>query len=205
MRRPILAALIIVVGLLLLADFLVVNESLGELAELAIGAAILVAAGIALAGVSSLALRRGGDLWRRRGDPIAAALVLAGMAAVLVAGLRPGAVGATDPAVRWILVALVIPIGASLFALLFVSTLAASRRAVAARNPEAVVLVSVAMVTLILLLPLGGSVGAWLADASSWMLAVPVGAVFRGFLIGIALLTALVAARTLLGIGSSDE
>ncbi len=205
MRRPILAALIIVVGLLLLADFLVVNESLGELAELAIGAAILVAAGIALAGVSSLALRRGGDLWRRRGDPIAAALVLAGMAAVLVAGLRPGAVGATDPAVRWILVALVIPIGASLFALLFVSTLAASRRAVAARNPEAVVLVSVATVTLILLLPLGGSVGAWLADASSWMLAVPVGAVFRGFLIGIALLTALVAARTLLGIGSSDE
>lgn len=205
MRRPILAALIIVVGLLLLADFLVVNESLGELAELAIGAAILVAAGIALAGVSSLALRRGGDLWRRRGDPIAAALVLAGMAAVLVAGLRPGAVGATDPAVRWILVALVIPIGASLFALLFVSTLAASRRAVASRNPEAVVLVSVATVTLILLLPLGGSVGAWLADASSWMLAVPVGAVFRGFLIGIALLTALVAARTLLGIGSSDE
>lgn len=205
MRRPALAALIIVVGLLLLADFLVVNESLGELADLAIGAAILVAAGVALAGVASLALRRGGDLWQRRGDPIAAVLVLAGMAVVLVAGLRPGGAGPGDPAVRWILAALVIPIGASLFALLFVSTLAASRRAVARRSPESVVLVAVAVVTLVLLLPLGGSVGAWLADASSWTLAVPVGAVFRGFLIGVALLTALMAARTLLGIGSPDE
>jgi hypothetical protein len=204
-RRPILAALILVIGLLLLADFLLVNESLAELADLAIQAAVLVAAGVALAGVASLAMRRGGDLWRRRGDPIGALLVLAGMAAVLVAGLRPGAAGAADPAVGWIVAALLVPIGASLFGLLFVSTLAASRRSVAGRRPEAVLVVAAAVVTLVLLLPLGGSVGAWLADAASWSLAVPIGAVFRGFLIGIALLTALVAARTLLGVGPADE
>jgi len=204
-RRPIHAALILVVGLLLLADFLVVNRSLGQLAELAIQAAVLVAAGVALAGVASLALRRGGDVWRRRGDPVGALLVLAGMAAVLGAGLRPGAAGAADPAVAWIIAALLVPIGASLFGLLFVSTLAAGRRSAAGRRPEAVIVVAAALVTLLLLLPLGGSVGAWLADASSWSLAVPIGAVFRGFLIGIALLTATVAARTLLGMGSADE
>lgn len=205
MRRPIHAALILVVGLLLLADFLVVNRSLGQLSELAIQAAVLVAAGVALAGVASLALRRGGDVWRRRGDPVGALLVLAGMAAVLGAGLRPGAAGAADPAVAWIIAALLVPIGASLFGLLFVSTLAAGRRSVAGRRPEAVIVVAAALLTLVLLLPLGGSVGAWLADASSWSLAVPIGAVFRGFLIGIALLTATVAARTLLGMGSADE
>jgi hypothetical protein len=204
-RRPIHAALILVVGLLLLADFLVVNRSLGQLSELAIQAAVLVAAGVALAGVASLALRRGGDVWRRRGDPVGALLVLAGMAAVLGAGLRPGAAGAADPAVAWIIAALLVPIGASLFGLLFVSTLAAGRRSVAGRRPEAVIVVAAALLTLVLLLPLGGSVGAWLADASSWSLAVPIGAVFRGFLIGIALLTATVAARTLLGMGSADE
>jgi hypothetical protein len=204
-RRPIHAALILVVGLLLLADFLVVNQSLGELAELAIQGAVLVAAGVALAGVASLALRRGGDVWRRRGDPVGALLVLAGMAAVLGAGLRPGAAGAADPAVAWIVAALLVPIGASLFGLLFVSTLAAGRRSAAGRRPEAVIVVAAALVTLLLLLPLGGSVGAWLADASSWSLAVPIGAVFRGFLIGIALLTATVAARNLLGMGSADE
>ena len=205
MRAPIVAALIVVVGLLLLVDFLVVNESLAELADLAIQAAILVAAGVALAAVASLALRRGGDLWRRRGDPVGALLVLAGMAAVLVAGLRPGATGAGDPAVTWILAALLIPIGASLFGLLFMSTLGAARRSVVTRRPDAMLIVAMAGVTLVLLVPLGGTVGGWLADASSWALAVPVAAVFRGFLIGIALITAVVAARTLLGVGSADE
>jgi hypothetical protein len=36
-------------------------------------------------------------------------------------------------------------------------------------------------------------------------LAVPVGAVFRGLLMGIALLAAVFAARTLLGIGPADD
>lgn len=205
MRRPILAALVIAVGLLLLVDFLVVNEGVAAIADLTVRAAVLVAAGVALAGVAALALRRGADLWQRRGDPVGAALVLAGMAAVLVAGLRPGAAGAADPAVGWIVAALLVPIGASLFGLLFVSTLAASRRSIASRSPRALVLVGTAVVTLVLLLPLGGTVGAFLADAASWTLAVPIGAVFRGFLIGIALVAAVVATRTLLGIGAADE
>ena len=205
MRRPVLAALVLVVGLLLLADALVVNSSLAELADLVVRAAILVAAGAAVAGVASLAERRGADLWRRRGDPVGAVLVLVGIAAVLVAGLRPGGAGAADPAVGWMVAALIVPIGASLFGLLFVSTLAASHRSVAARRPEAFVLVGVAMLTLVLLLPLGGTVGAWLADAASWTLLVPIGAVLRGLLIGIALVAAVVAARTLLGIGGADE
>lgn len=205
MRRPLVAAIVLVSGLLLLADLLVVNASLAELANLAIVAAILVAAGVALAGVAVLGVRRAGDLWRRRGDPVGAGLVLAGIAAVLVAGLRPGSDGASDPAVGWLLSALVIPIGASLFGLLFVSTLLAARRSLAARNREAIVIVATAIVTLLLLLPLGGSAGDWLAEASAWTLAVPIAAVFRGFLIGIAVVGAVVAARTLLGIGSVNE
>lgn len=205
MRRPILTALIAVVGLLLLTDYLVVNASLAELADLLISAAILVAAGAALAGVASLALRRGGDLWRRRGDPVGAVLVLGGMAAVLVAGLRPGAAGAGDPAVGWLLAALVIPIGASLFGLLFVSTLAASRRSLATRSRDGTVLVAAAIVVLVLLLPLGGTVGSRLSEAAGWSLAFPLGAVFRGLLLGIAVVAAVVAARTLLGVGPADD
>jgi hypothetical protein len=44
-----------------------------------------------------------------------------------------------------------------------------------------------------------------MANAASWILAVPIGAVFRGMLIGIAILAAVLAARTLLGVGSTDE
>lgn len=205
MKRPTIPALVIVVGVLLLADLLVVNDSLGALAGIAIDAAILVAAGAALAGVAALAWRRTGDLWRRRGDPIGAALVLAGMAAVLIAGLRPGADGASDPAVQWLVSALLVPLGASLFGLLFVTTLAAARRSLEVGSREAMVLVGAAVVVLVLLLPISGPAGVAMAGAAEWLLDVPIGAVFRGVLIGVAILAAVFAARTLLGIGAADE
>ncbi|HJP72128.1 MAG TPA: hypothetical protein VJ975_10450 [Candidatus Limnocylindria bacterium] len=205
MKRATIPALVVVVGVLVLADLLLVNDSLSELAGIAIDAAILVAAGAALAAAASLALRRGRDLWRRRGDPIGAVLVLAGMAAVLVAGLRPGATGAADPAVGWLVSALLIPIGATLFGLLFVTTLAAARRSLASRSREAAVLVGAALIVLVMLLPIGGPIGERLSDAAGWALAVPIGAVFRGMLIGVAILAAVFAARTLLGVGATDE
>jgi hypothetical protein len=204
-RRPTIAALVVVTGLVILADFLVVNEGLGELAGLFVDAAILVAAGAALAAAASLALRRGTDLWRRRGDPVGAVLVLAGMAAVLVAGLRPGADGAADPAVGWIVAALLVPLAATLFGLLFVTTLTAARRSLEQPGRESTLLVVSALVAILLLLPLGGTAGVWLSSAAAWALAVPIGAVFRGLLLGIAILAAVVAARTLFGIGSTDE
>jgi hypothetical protein len=155
--------------------------------------------------VASLALRRGGDLWRRRGDPVGAVFVLGGMAVVLVAGLRPGAAGAADPAVGWLVSALMIPIGATLFAMLFVTTVGASRRSLGGRSREAVVLVSIAVIVLVLLLPVGGQIGDRLSSAAGWALAVPIGAVFRGMLIGVAILGAVLAARTILGVGTTDE
>lgn len=205
MRRPVITALVVVVGVLLLADFLVVNESLGEIAGLLVDAVILVGAGAALAGAAALAWRRGSDLWRRRGDPGGAILVLAGIGAMLVAGLRPGAGGATDPAVSWLIGALLVPIAATLFGLLFVTTLEAAHRSLASGRRDATLLVAAALVTLVLLLPLGGWLGSWLGESAEWALAVPVGAVFRGLLLGVAILTAVFAARTLLGIGASDE
>ena len=205
MRRPTIPALVIAVGVLLLADMLVVNESLGDLAGLVVDLAILVAAGAALAGVLSLAARRANDVWRRRGDPIGAGLVLAGMGAVLLAGLRPGAEGASDPAVGWLVGALMVPIGATLFGLLFVTTLAAGRRSLTTGGRDDLVLVGAAVVVLVLLLPIAGPVGDALARAADWALEVPIGAVFRGILIGVGVLVAVFAARTLLGIGSADE
>lgn len=205
MRRPTLTAAVVVIGVLLLADLLIVNDALGSVAGLIVEAVILVAAGAALAAAASLGLRRLGDLWRRRGDPVGALLVLIGLAAMLVLGLRPGGSGPADPAVDWLVGALLVPIASTLFGVLFVTTLLAARRSLAARSPSTVVLVSAAVVTLLLLLPLAGAGGAWLANAADWTLAMPIGAVFRGLLIGVGLLTAVFAARTLLGIGSADD
>jgi hypothetical protein len=204
-RRPWAAALIIGTGLLVLADFLVVNESLGAVASFVFDVAIVVAAGAALAAVGSLAQRRAADVWHRRGEPVGAILVLAGMAAMLLAGLRPGSQGAGDPAVRWLLVALLIPIGATLFGLLFISTLSAARRSVGSRSRGATVMVVVAAVVLVLLIPLGGDLGARMGEASAWALEAPIAAVFRGLLVGVAIVAAVFAARTMLGLGPRDD
>ena len=205
MRRATVPAIVIVVGLLLLVDLLVVNDSLGQLADVAVNAVILVAAGGALAAVAALALRRGGDVWRRRGDPVGAVLVLVGIGAMLVAGLRPGSSGPADPAVRWLITALLVPIAATLFGLLFFTTIAAARRSAAGRGRQALVLVAAAAVMLVLLLPFGGEAGDRMSAAASWALDVPIAAVFRGILLGVAILVAVVAARTMLGVGSADE
>jgi hypothetical protein len=127
------------------------------------------------------------------------------MALILVAGLRPGAQGAADPAVGWLVAALLVPIGATLFGLLFVTTLAAARRSVATRGREAVLVVGITVVVLVLLLPIGGEAGERLAGAAGWALSIPIGGVFRGMLIGVAILAAVLAARTMLGIGAADE
>jgi hypothetical protein len=204
-RRFALPALVSVIGLLLLADLLVVNDTLAAVAGVAVDVLILIGAGAALAAGASLLLRRGRDLVARRGDPVGAAAVLIGFGVVVVAGLRPGSAGAGDPALGWIVAALMIPIGATLFAILFTSTLGAMRRAVLSRDPRATVMVISATAVVALLVPLGGSVGAGLADAAAWLLSGPIGAVLRGVLIGVAILAAVVAARTMLGIGASDD
>lgn len=205
MRRFALPALVSVIGLLLLADLLVVNDTLAAVAGAAVDALILISAGAALAAGASLALRRGRDLVVRRGDPVGAVAVLIGLGVVLVAGLRPGSAGASDPAVGWIVAALLVPIGATLFAVLFGSTLGAMRRAVLSRDPRATVMVIAATAVVALLLPFGGDVGAGMAGAAAWLLSGPIGAVLRGVLIGVAVLAAVVAARTLLSIGAADD
>jgi hypothetical protein len=204
-KRPTIAALVVATGLVLLIDLLVVNETLAQLADLVVDAVILVAAGVGLAAAASLALRRGSDLWRRRGDPVAALLVLVGIAVMLVAGLRPGGDGTSDPAVGWLVAALLVPLGATLFGLLFVSTLGAARRSLAQRGREAPLMIGVSILVIVLLLPLGGTLGTWLSETSTWVLDVPIGAVFRGLLLGIAIAAAVVAARTMLGTRTVDD
>ena len=106
---------------------------------------------------------------------------------------------------QWLVAALLVPIGASLFGLLFISTLAAARRSLQSRSREGTLLVAAALVTTILLVPVTGGLGSWLAGGAEWLLAGPIGAVFRGLLIGVGLLTAVYAARTLLGMAAADD
>ena len=204
MRRSLPAALLLVVGLLLLLDLLVANPSLASLTG-GIGEVVIVLfAAVALLGAGTLAVRHARVSIEPDGDRIGSVLVLVGMGIVLVPGLLAPE-GAGSPVVRWVVGALLVPIGASLLALTAIFVIPAARRGIRLRGRDNAVLLLAAMVTVVLLLPLGGAVGSAMADAAAWLLRVPVGGVFAGLLVGLALATAVAAARVLFGLGASDD
>jgi hypothetical protein len=152
-----------------------------------------------------LVLRHGEQLLRRRDDRVESAVLLVGMAAMLIAGLYPGSRGVTDPAVRWLVGALLAPLVASLFAMVFLFLLLAMRQGMVLRSRQAMVMLVAAGAVVVLLMPLGGQLGTALASAAGWVMAVPIGGVFRGLLIGVAIVTAIHAARVLLTVDATDD
>lgn len=205
MRRSPAAAAVMLVGLLILLDMAVVNPSLGSLAGAVQELLVLLAAAAALGGTAALAAQHLRGVLQPGSDRLGSVVVLVGMGTILVAGLRPGSSGADDPIVRWLVASLLVPLVSALFAMLFVFLLAASRRGLALRARESVVMLGAMSVVVILLLPVGGAPGDWLAAGAGWLRSVPLGGVFRGLLIGVAILAAVSATRILLGFDRVDE
>jgi hypothetical protein len=205
MRRSILTGIALVSGLLVLVDLLIVNPSLGDAAGAVNELLVLLAAAAAVGGGATLVAHHARSLAAGEGESIGSILLLAGMAAVLVAGLRPGSSGSSDPIVLWLVAALLAPIAASLFALLFIFLLAAFRRGFALRVRETALMAGAAAVVIVLLLPLGGTAGDWLAGSAGWVRDVPLAGVFRGLLIGIGIVVAVSAGRSLLALDRDDD
>lgn len=205
MRRSLPATIVVVVGLLLLADFVVINPSLIGVSELILRLLVLLAAAAALAGGAALVVRHASELFGQPRDAAGSIVLLAGFAAMLAAGFHPGSTGTDGAAVRWLVAALLAPLAASLFAMLFFFLLGAMGRGMTLRTRPMAVMLASAAIAVVLLLPVTGAVGDWLAAAASWSMAVPIGGAFRGLLIGIGIVTAIHAARVLLSVESPDD
>ncbi len=200
MPRSATSAATVIAGLLILLDLLVVNPSLGAAAGALQELLVLLAAAAAVGGSATLVARHARDLSDASSDRVGSAVLLAGMGAVMVAGLRPGSTGASDPIVLWLVAALLVPIATALFAMLFVFLLIAARHGLATQGRETVVMLAAAAVAVVLLLPIGGVPGDWLTAGADWLRSVPLAGVFRGLLIGVAILAAVTATRILLGV-----
>lgn len=205
MRRSLPTAVVALLGLALLLDFVVINPTLAVLSDVLLELVVLLAAAAAVAGGIALVQHHVADVAQRRADPPGSLVLLAGFAVILVAGLYPGSEGTSDPAVRWIVAGVLGPLVASLFAMLVVFLLRASGRGLRLRPRQTAVMLTSAFVVVVLLLPLGGSLGTWLAAAATFSMDVPIGGVFRGLLIGVAVVTAVQAARILVAVDGGDE
>jgi len=205
MRRSILTGIVLATGLVVLLDHMVVNPSLDDAAQAVNEVLVLLAAAAAVGGGATLVAFHARNLASGDGDSTGSIVLLVGMAAILVAGLRPGSSGSSDPAVLWLVAALLAPIAASVFALLFVFLLGAFRRGFALRVRETSLMAGAAALVLVTLLPIGGQAGEWLTTGAGWLRDVPLAGVFRGLLIGIGILVAVSAARSLLALDGDDD
>ncbi len=205
MRRSLAAGLALATGTILLLDLLVINPSLALVAGGLVELLILLAAAAAVGGAATLAAHQIRGLASQASDRWGAVMLLGGMGLMLAAGLRPGSSGSADPAVNWLVSTLLVPIASSLFALVFLFLLGAVRRGLSIGTREATITVAAGAVMVVLLLPLGGAPGDALASTAAWVRDVPLAAVFRGLLIGVAILVAVSAARILLGVGNADD
>lgn len=204
MRRSITAALTTLAGLVVLVDLAIANPALASFAGWLNQLLVLLAAGAGVAGAVMLVVRHVGRLARRE-DQVGSVAVLLGMGLVLLPGLAPGTSGADSPAVRWVVAALLAPLVAAVLSLTFPLLLVAAGRGLRIRPRESALMLAAAAAVLILLLPIGGAIGTWLGATAAWVRDVPVAAVFRGLLIGVAATGALTAARILLGSDASHD
>lgn len=205
MRRSVPGLIVILVGLLLLVDFVIINPTLADIADALLRLIVLLAAAAGITGATFLVARHGRAILEGGPHRMESGVLLAGLAAMVVAGFYPGSQGAADPAVRWLVSGLLGPLVASLFAILFVFLLVAMRRGMQLRSRQMRVMLAAAAVVIVLLLPVGGVPGDWLAGIAAWTQAVPIGGVFRGLLIGVGVVVALQATRILLTVNAPDE
>jgi len=205
MRRSLVAATIVVCGMLLLVNFVVINPTLAAASTVLLELIVLLAASAALAGGLALAVRHLRVLASPGPDRRGSGVLLLGLIAMLAAGFYPGSGGTGDPAVRWLVAALLAPLVASIFALLFVFLLRAAGRGLRVHPRETTLMLAAAVVVIVLLLPVGGGAGDWLSGSARWAQEFPIGAVFRGLLIGIGLATAVHAGRILLSVDAPRD
>ncbi len=204
MRHGFVPALTVATGVAVLIDYAIANPTLDTVGTYLLRYIVALAAAAGVAGGVEVAAAQVERLRQRRADPLAPIVTLIGIVIVLAVGFYPGSSGASDPVMRWVVGALIAPLVASLFSLLFFFALSAITRGLRLRTRETFVIAAAAAVMVVLLLPLGGGLGSALAGTAAWAIDVPVGAVFRGLLIGVAIATAVAAGRALL-MPSGDE
>lgn len=182
-------------GLLVLADFFLVNPVIDALGAALIEGVLILAAFALLLGVVNLLgvhARMNGDHRARR---YSALLLIALVGTLLIGLLRPASAELT-----WVFDYLYFPLQATMGALLAFFVVSAAYRAFKLRSVPAIILLVTSLVVLITQLPFSAALSPLLPAAREWIFAIPVTAGVRGILLGVALGTTATALRVLLAV-----
>jgi len=203
MRRVLPLVITFVVGIVMALEFFVPHYRFKALTDEFKEWGLILAAAAYLLGILNLLQVNVPKIVARKPDWPYKALMLLALVVTLVAGLWGGQDGAVY---TWVYNNVFVPLSATMFALLAFFIASAAFRAFRARNLDAAVLLSAAVVVMIASVPVGESIpliGEYLPAIKNWLMDVPNTAARRAIFIGAALGAIATGLRVILGIERS--
>lgn len=199
MKRNIPLAICLVMGVAMMVQFFIPHPVSVGFYDLTTKWIRIVGAFALVLGTGSLILYHIDKLRRRRQGWYYSIVTLTAAAATSVIGLGWG-VQTGSPLQDIIFTNLLVPLNASMFAILAFYMASAAYRAFRARTKEAALLLIAAFIVMLGMVPIGAAIWGKLPDLAEWVLSVPNMAAKRAILFGIALGAIATSLKVILGI-----
>ncbi len=199
MRRTIPLAICLGMGVLMMVQFFVPHPASVAFYDLTTKWIRIVSAFALVLGVGSLILYHLDRLRRKRqgwGYSIVTMVALVVTAVIgLGWGVKPG-----SPLQEVLFKNMLVPLNASMFAILAFYMASAAYRAFRARTKEAALLLIAAFIVMLGMVPVGSAIWGRLPEVAEWILSVPNMAAKRAILFGVALGAIATSLKVILGI-----
>jgi len=199
MKRTLPLALIMFMGVLMMVQFFVPHPASVAVYDLSTKWIRIVSAFALVLGTGSLVLYHTDKLRRKREGWYYSVVTLVALVVTTVIGLGWG-VKPGSPLQNIIFQNLLVPLNASMFAILAFYMASAAYRAFRARTKEAALLLIAAFIVMLGMVPVGSALWGKLPDIAEWVLSVPNMAAKRAILFGVALGAIATSLKVILGI-----
>jgi hypothetical protein len=198
-KRTIPLAICLFMGIAMMVQFFVPHPISVGFYDITTKWVRIVSAFALVLGAGSLIMYHTDRMQRRRPGWLYSIVTLAALAATAVIGLgwgvKPGSI-LQDV----IFSSLLVPLNASMFAILAFYMASAAYRAFRARTKEAALLLIAAFIVMLGMVPVGAAIWGRLPDLAEWILSVPNMAAKRAILFGVALGGIATSLKVILGI-----
>lgn len=200
LKRDLPVAIVLVAGVVMIAAFFIqapeiyLSDSAGNLALVA----SVIAAYATIMGIVSVAIMHGKHLYKRtKGQWVYSVILLVLMVVMIGVGLI-GRLG-THPYFMWLYQFPLLSIDTTIYSVLAFYIASAAFRALKIKSIEGCILVVAGLFLMLMNAPVGAAIWTGFPLIGSWIMNVPNGAAFRGFIIGSSVGAVAMTLRVLIG------